>query len=90
MSKVKVLYEEESTLIAKYHHPGSDDYLDYKVKVVIKDSGKTPVQMKLLFEGIEPGFAPMPPEQHIIRAADIPQLGLKLTRWLKKYGYELI
>lgn len=90
MPKGKILYEEESTLIAKYHNPGSNDYLDYGVKIVIKDSGKTPVQVKLKFEGMEPSFAPMPLEQHTIKATDIIQLGFKLAKWLKKYGYEQV
>jgi hypothetical protein len=90
MAKVNVVYEEESTLIAKYSHQKSGEYVDYKAKVVIKDSGKTPVQMKLKFDGIYPGFAPMPPEDHAIKAGNILELAGKLTRWLKKYGYEQV
>lgn len=88
MVKAKILYEENSFLTAKYYHPKSDDYLDYKTKIIIKDSGKTPIQMKLKFDGIPPGFAAMPPEHHTIKAVNILELGLKTTRWLKKYGYE--
>ncbi len=90
MAKVKILYEENSLLVAKYYHPKSDDYLDYKAKIIIKDSGKTPVQMKLQFDGIHPSFAPMPPEEHSIKASNIIELSLKIKRWLKKYGYELV
>ena len=90
MAKAKILYEENSLLIAKYYHPKSDDYLDYKTKIIIKDSGKTPIQMKFKFDGIPPGFAPMPPEEHTIKASNIIELNLKIKRWLKKYGYELV
>ncbi len=38
---------------------------------------------------IYPSFAPIPPEEHIIRAKDILELYLKLKRWFCKYGYEL-
>ena len=90
MAKSKVVYEEESVLVAKFNHPKSDDYLDCKAKVQIKDSGKTPVQLFLKFDGIPPFIAPMPPEEHTIKAKSILDLGLKIKRWLKKYGYELV
>ncbi len=90
MKKAKIVYEEESVLIAKYYHPKSDDYLDYRTKIVIKDSGKTPIQMNLTFDGILPFAAPMPPKEHAIKAKSILELNLKIKRWLKKYGYELI
>jgi hypothetical protein len=56
MTKIKVIYEEESVLFAKYYHPKSDDYLEYITKILIKDSGKTPVQMNLKFDGILPAY----------------------------------
>ncbi len=87
MPKTKVLYKEESILIAKYYHPQSDDYLDYKAKIQIKDSGKTPVHLNLKFDGILPSFAPMPPKEHTIKAKSILDLSVKIKRWLKKYGY---
>ena len=90
MTKARIIYEEESVLIAKYYHPKSDDYLDYRTKIVIKDSGKTPIHMNLTFDGIFPFAAPMPPKEHIIRAKSILDLTVKINRWLKKYGYELI
>lgn len=90
MAKAKVLYEENSILIAKYHHPKSDDYLDYRIQIFIKDSGKTPIQANLKFEGIPPAYAPMPPEEHSIKAKNILELSLKIQRWLDKYGYKLV
>ena len=84
---MKILYGEKSILVAKYYHPKSDDYLEYQAEIVIKDSGKTPVQMTLVFDGIPP-FAPsMPPENHTIKAESIVVLSLKINRWLQKYGY---
>jgi len=90
MMKTKIKHEEESILVAKFNHPKSDDYLDYIAHIVIKDSGKIPVQMKLKFDGIIP-FAPvMPPKEHTIKAESILDLYLKTKRWLNKYGYELV
>ena len=90
MKKAKIVYEEEFVLIAKYYHPKSDDYLEYRTKIVIKGSGKTPIQMNLTFDGILPFAASMPPKEHTIKAKSILDLSVKIKRWLKKYGYELI
>ena len=90
MKKASIIYEETRILTAKYYHPKSDDYLDYISKIQIKDSGKNPVEMVLKFDGIPPFAAPMPPEVHIIKAPAILDLCVKVIKWFKKYGYELI
>jgi hypothetical protein len=90
MAKTKVIYQEESVLIAKYYHPKSDDCLEYIAKILIKDSGQTPVQMNLRFDGIPPFAAPMPPREHTMKAKSVIDLSVKIKRWLKKYGYELV
>ena len=89
MAKSNIIYRDQPTVCAKYYHPQSGDFLEYKSTIHIKDSGKQPVTMKLKFDGIPPSFAPMPPEEHTIKAKDIIDLYLKLKRWLGKYGYEL-
>lgn len=90
MSKAKVLYEEKSILTAKYHHPKSDDFLEYISVIKIKDSGKNPIEMNVKFDGIHPFVDVMPPEEHTFRAPSILELHLKVVRWLKKYGYILV
>lgn len=89
MKKASVIYEEERILTVKYYHPKSDDYLNYKSIIRIKDSGKTPIEIILKFDGIPPFAAPMPPEEHTIKAPSILDLYSKVTRWFKKYGYLL-
>ena len=83
------IYQEKSILTSKYNHPKSDDYLDYQTTVLIKKSGKNPVQMVLEFDGIPPFVAPMPPKRHEIKAPSVLELFVKLARWFKKYGYEI-
>jgi hypothetical protein len=90
MAKAIVVYKEKSSLIAKYGHPRSDDYLDYRTEITIKDSGKTPIELKIKFDGIYPGYAPMPPEEHTFRVASIMDLNSKVLRWFKKYDYVLM
>jgi hypothetical protein len=89
MARSKIVYKEQSEVYAKYCHPQSDDFLEYKSTLLIKDMGKQPIIMELKFDGIYPSFAPMPPEKHIIKAKDIIDLYLKLKRWFSKYGYEI-
>ena len=89
MTRAKIIYQDKPDIFAKYYHPQSDDFLEYKSTLQIKDSGKQPIVLKLKFNGIYPSFAPMPPEEHSIRAKDIIDLYLKLKRWFGKYGYEI-
>jgi hypothetical protein len=89
MPIISTIYREESFIYAKYTHPQSEDFLEYKSTIQIKDTGKQPVIMKLRFDGIHPSFAPMPPEEHTIKAANIIELFLKLGRWFQKYGYAI-
>lgn len=89
MAKAKITYKEKAILTAKYSHPKSDDYLEYSTLLAIKDSGKNPIEIRLKFVRFYPFAAPMPPEQHSIKASSILDLCLKVMRWLKNYGYEL-
>ena len=89
MAKSKIIFQERPNIYAKYYHPQSGDFLEYKSTIQIKDSGKQPITIKLKFDGIYPSFAPMPPEEHTIKAQDLIVLYLKLNRWFAKYGYEI-
>lgn len=89
MPKPNILYKEQSIVQAKHYHHQSDDWLEYQSNIQIKDSGKQPVTLELKFDGIYPSFAPMPPEEHTIKAKDIVDLYLKLGRWFGKFGYEI-
>ena len=89
MTKSKIIYQENPVIFAKYHHPQSDDWLEYRSTIQIKNIGKTPVVMKMKFDGIPPAYAAMPPNDHTFKAENIIDLYLKLKRWFWKYGYEI-
>jgi hypothetical protein len=89
MKKSSIIYQETRILTAKYYHPKSDDYLDYISEIRIKNSGKNPVEMDLKFDCILPFVAPMPPKEHTIKAPAMLDLYSKVSRWFKKYGYEI-
>ena len=86
MTKSKIIYEDKPTVYAKFNHPQSDDYIEYKSILQIKDSGKQPITIQLEFTGIPP-FASMPPEKHVIKASNVIELYVKLGRWFGKFGY---
>ena len=89
MTISKIIYKDAPDILARYYLPKSGEFLEYKSKIIIKDSGKMPITLELKFDGTYPSFAPMPPEEHLIRAKDIIDLFLKLKRWFGKYGYEI-
>jgi len=89
MAKSEIIYKENPDIYAKYYHPQSGDFLEYKSTIQIKSTGKQPITMKLKFDGMYPSFAPMPPETHTIKAENLIDLYLKLNRWFSKYGYEI-
>jgi hypothetical protein len=90
MKRSQIIYEEKSELIAKFSHPRAKEYLNYDARIRIKDSGKTPVEMILKFNGTLPFLAPMPPNEHSFKAASIVELYSKIGKWFRKHGYELI
>ena len=89
MTKAKLIYQENVVINSKYYRLESDDFLEYKATIQIKDSGKLPVIMKMKFNGFKPSFAPMPPDEHLFQAKNLIELFLKIDKWFKKYGYEL-
>ena len=90
MARPKIIYEETNELIAKFAHSKAKEYLNYDARIRIRDSGKTPIEMVLKFDGIVPFLAPMPPEEHTVKAASIVELYSKVSRWFRKHEYELI
>ncbi len=77
MAKSNTIYRDHPTVYAKYYHPQSDDFLEYKSAIQIEDSGQQSMTMKLKFVGIHSSFVPMLPETHTIKAKGIIDLYLK-------------
>jgi len=89
MSTNSVLYEEKNELLAIYQHPQSEDRLDYLYTITITNSVKNPIEIKMVFNGDLPSYAPMPLKEYSIKAMTLIELHLKLIKWFKKYGYIL-
>ena len=88
MAKSNIIYEDRPTVHAKFNHPQSQDYIEYKSIIQITDSGKKPITIQLEFTGTPP-FAPMPPDKHVIKASNLIELYVKLEKWLRKYGFTI-
>jgi hypothetical protein len=89
MCAAKNIYKGKSEIYAKYHVSGSDDILEGEAVIIIKNSGKQPVSANLKIDSSGVSFAPIPPEEHSIKAKDLMELFLKIDRWFRKFGYNL-
>lgn len=89
MAKVKIIYKFEDELIVKYIHPRGKEYLSYDTVTTIRENVKTPITIQLEFNGIPPCAAPLPPEEHEIKAMSIIDLYVKLNKWFNNYGYAI-
>lgn len=47
MAKSIIIYSEVVNLTAYFYHPQSDEYVEYKGTIKIKESGKQPVSLLL-------------------------------------------
>ena len=88
MIKQIIIYEDKSTVYAKFNHPQSQGHIEYKSIIQITDSGKQPITIQLEFTGI-PSYAPMPPDKHVIKASNLIELYVKLERWFGKFGFTI-
>jgi hypothetical protein len=87
MKKPQILFTETDSLVVKYCHPKSDDYLHYSSIITIKASKILPIEMEIKFNGTYPFIAPMPPEEYKFKASSIIELHAKYVNWFRKYGY---
>ncbi len=89
MAKSNIIYEEDRELTVRLGNQRGGEFLNFDAKIRIKDSGKTPVEMCLTFDGIPPFAAPMPPGKYTIKAESVVDLYYKTDRWLRRNGYKL-
>ena len=87
MAQNKIVYEEKKEIYFRYYQ--TPDVLEYESRLIIKEKGKQPVSIELIFSGIEPLAAPIPPRNHIISGESIADLFTKICRWARKYGYSV-
>ena len=86
MKTANNIYHEKDELFAEYVH--GPDYVSFSTDLVIKNSGKSPVSLTLKLEPPFPFVAEIP-EKHTIKAKNISELVVKVSRWFNKFGYKL-
>ena len=85
MPRYKVLYKSKEEIYARHKH---DEPIEYTGTLTIKDGGKTPVTLDLIFVPPPPCWTEVP-EKRLIKAGTITEVYTKLVRFLKGYGYAL-
>ena len=82
---MRVLYESVEHIEAVF--PRSRERITYRGLLQVLDSGASPVRMELTFVPPHPFCCNMP-ENHSIRGKSVTVVYVKLTRFLRKIGFE--
>jgi hypothetical protein len=85
MPRASVVFERNEVVMG---HDPRGEFIKYKINLTIKDSGKTPVQMKLTFVPPHPFDVNMP-ENKTIKATSITQAYVKLNKFLNSYNFQM-
>lgn len=86
MAKYSVVFESKEVILGVF--PKSREWVEYSGKLVVKDGGKKPVTLSMIFVPPHP-FAFGMPEEHIIKAESVTDAYVKVVRFFGKYGIEL-
>ena len=86
MVKAKILYQTKESIYGR--HFQSKEWIEYSLSIKIKDSGKQPVQVEMIFVPPYP-FAIDIPDKHLIKAEDLSGAFTKIVRYFRSWGFEL-
>jgi hypothetical protein len=82
---MSVLYESVEHIEAVF--PRSRERITYQGLLRVSDSGASPVRLELKFVPPHPFCCNMP-ESHSIRGESVTDVYVKLTRFLRRIGFE--
>ena len=85
MAFMSVLYESVENIAAVF--PRSKERIAYRGLLQILDRGASPVRLELSFVPPHPFCCNMP-ESHSIRGKSVTEIYVKLTKFLRKGGFE--
>jgi len=86
MPKFSILYQSKEQILGVI--PKVREWIEYKAVLTIKDGGKDPVTLKMIFVHPQPLAFDMP-ERRVIKGPSITQVYAKLVKFLRGYGLEL-
>lgn len=87
MMKSKVIFQSKEEIYGIV--PRSNDWVHYSCTLSIKDSGKAPVYLEMIFNPPHPYLVNMP-EKHTIKAESISSAYSKVYKFFKKFGVEFM
>ena len=85
MPRYNVIFESEEYINGVV--PRANDWVLYKSKLTIKDGGKMPVSVDMVFVPPHPYSVNMPLEHHL-KAESISDAFGKIVKFLAKYGVQ--
>ncbi|MFH1075732.1 MAG: hypothetical protein V1753_02660 [Pseudomonadota bacterium] len=85
MSKYQTIFESKEEIYGIV--PRANDWVHYTSVLRIKDGGKTPVSLEMIFVPPHP-FAFNMPENHFIKAENVTGAYAKVVRFFKSFGIE--
>jgi hypothetical protein len=85
MAKSKVVFKTNEDVMG--YNPQCDP-IAYDIKLIVKDSGKFPVQLSLTLIPPPPYIIEVP-EKKTINASSITEAYVKLNKFLSKYNYQM-
>ena len=83
MPGYKIIYESDETITG--YLPLSRDWIEYSAELKIRDGGKKPVFIDMVFEPPHP-FPFNMPETHSIRGSSVTDAYVKVVKFLDKFG----
>ena len=84
MKKIKTIYKSKESIYAKFHRSG--EWAEYSAEIIIKESGKQPIEIKMKLEE-QPSFFEMEEEKKI-KAENITKAFEKISKYFRQYGLE--
>ena len=82
---MSVLHESVESIEAVF--PRSKEWITYRGRLQVLDSGSAPVRLELSFVPPHPFCCNMP-EHHSIKGKSVTEVYVKLTRFLRRSGFE--
>ena len=82
----KYLYESQESIFAR--HIQSKEWIEYSINIIIKKSGKLPIIIEMNFIPPHPFVLNMP-DRHLIKAENLSVAFTKISKYLKRMGFEL-
>ena len=85
MSRYQIIFESKEEIYGVV--PRANDWIHYTSILKIKDGGKTPVSLEMIFVPPHP-FAFNMPEKYSIKAESITGAYAKVVKFFKSFGIE--